>query len=135
MNVFQYAAIAERNWEENLSNISGFKHKYTFYSDFSIAEFCEVYMRDKNAVKKTFNTVMSSWKGSYKALTEIVLVLNHKAWSFAGNVDSSYLKCGNAWREAYQKLYCELYEKAKNEFYKLYGNDKEACRYYFEVTD
>ena len=119
----------------NLADMGCFKPKYTFYGDFSIAEFCEVYMRDKNAVKKTFNNVIRYWSGDYKCLTEIILVLNHKSWSFAQNVDSHYLNCGDDWRKHYTKLYTELYYKAVEKFFKLYNKDEDAKRYYYEITD
>lgn len=135
MNVFQYSTIAEANWRENLADMSGFQPQYTFYGDFSIAEFCEIYMRDKNAVKKTYNNVIRSWSGGYKALTEIILVLNHKAWSFEQKVDSNYLHCSEVWRIYYRNLYTELYNKAVEKFFKLYTKDKEAVAYYYEVTD
>ena len=135
MNVFQYGAICEKNWEINLSELNGYKRQYTFYSDFSIAEYCEVWCRDRNAVKKTFNNVIKSWGSSYKALTEIILVLNHKSWSFHGNVDSKYLKCGDEWRKFYEKLYTELYQKAVDKFFKLYTKNSEAVSYYYEITD
>ena len=38
MNVFQYAAIAEQNWKYNLEDMGAFRPQYTFYSDFSIAD-------------------------------------------------------------------------------------------------
>lgn len=135
MNVFIYSNTCELNWKENLADMGDFQPQYTFYSDFSIAEFCEVYMRDRNAVKKTFNNVIKSWGSSYKALTEIIMVLNHKAWSFANNVDSSYLKCGDEWRKFYEKLYTELYQKAVDKFFKLYTKNSEAVSYYYEITD
>ena len=135
MNVFQYITIAEQNWRQNLAEMSGFKPKYTFYGDFSIAEFCEVWMHDANAVRKTYNNVIKSWGSSYTALTEIILVLNHKSWSFDGDVDSSYLRCGEANRVAFTNLYTELYNKAVNEFYKRYEGNDEAMSYYYQVTD
>lgn len=135
MNVFQYAAIVEQNWKLNLGDMSGYTPKYTFYNDFAIAEFCEVYMRDKNAVKKTYNQVIKSWGNNIKALTEIVMVLNHKSWAFAENVDSKYLGVGENWREFYANLYTELYEKAVDFVYKKFSKNEEAMRYYYEVTD
>ncbi len=135
MNVFIYSNTCELNWKENLADMGDFQPKYTFYGDFSIAEFCEVYMRDRNAVKNTFNNVIRNWSSDYKCLTEIVMVLNHKAWSFANDVDSSYLKCGDEWREFYKKLYVEHYNKAVNKFFKLYRNNSEAVSYYYEITD
>ena len=127
MNVFQYSTIAEANWRENITDMSGFQPQYTFYGDFSIAEFCEIYMRDNNVIR--------SWSSGYKALTEIILVLNHKSWSFEQKVDSNYLHCSEVWRIYYRNLYTELYNKAVEKFFKLYSKDKEAVAYYYEVTD
>lgn len=137
MNVFQYSTTTEENWKANLANMTDWKPSYTFYSDFAIAEFCEVYMRDKNAVKKTFNRVIKSWGSSYKALTEIIMVLNHKSWAFAKpvRVDAKYLNVGDAWADYFVELYVELYEKARTEFFKRYGKNEEAKSYYYEVTD
>lgn len=135
MNVFQYSTTCEMNWKENLADMGDFKPEYTFYGDFSIAEFCEVYMRDRNAVKSTFNNVMRYWSSDYKCLTEIIMVLNHKAWAFAGKVDSHYLNCGEEWRKHYVELYTELYNKADEKFRKLYGKNDEAMSYYYRVTD
>lgn len=135
MNVFQYAAVTEQNWKVNLADMGNFQPKFTFYSDFGIAEFCEVYMHDKNAVKSTFNNVITNWSSDYHSLVEIILVLNHKSWSFKGNVDSSYLKCGKQWQDYYLKLYVELYRKADAKFWELYKDNAEATRYYYEVLD
>ena len=78
LNVFQYATLAEQNWKANLSDMSPYTTKYTFYYDFAIAEFCGEYMNDKNAIRSTYNNVIKSWGNNIEALTEIILVLNHK---------------------------------------------------------
>ena len=135
MNVFQYGAICEKNWEQNLANMSGYERKYTFYSDFSIAEFCEVWMHDRGAIVDTFNRVLESWGSSIEAMSEVVLVLNHKIWSFYDGVDSSYLKCGEVNRDKIARLYDKLWRKATNFVIEKFGNDKDAMRYYYEVTD
>lgn len=132
MNVFQYSTIAEMNWKRNLADMGCFVPKYTFYGDFSIADWYGV-----SSVKDTYKNVIKSWGGDYKALTEIVMVLNHKSWAFDGRVDSSYLgaRCTEEVRKAYIKLYAELYEKADAEFRKRYKDNAEAMSYYYEVTD
>lgn len=135
MNVFQYAFATEENWKANLADMTGWKPKYTFYSDFGIAEFCEIYMHDAGAVKDTFKRVMESWGSSYEALTEIVMVLNHKSWSFNDGVDSSYLGCSEENRMALAELYSNMYMKADEEFCKRFGNNSDAMSYYYEVTD
>ena len=135
MNVMQYAAVAEKNWKMNLAEMSGFQPKYTFYADFSVAEFCEVYLRDANAVKKTFNQVVKSWGTDYKAMTEIVMVLNHKSWAFAQKVDSKYLGLGDTRANEFAILYTELYYKADEMFCNKFKGNADAMAYYYEVTD
>ena len=135
MNVFQYSAVTEQNWKYNLGDMTDWKPSYTFYGDFSIAEFCEIYMHDANAVRKTYNNVIKSWGSCYKALTEIIMVLNHKAWSFDCKVDSSYLRCSETNRLALVSLYSNLYDLAVKEFFKRYGDNDEAKSYYYQVTD
>ena len=135
MNVFQYAAIAEKNWEANLSEMSGYKRKYTFYSDFSIAEFCETFMRDRGAVQDTYNRVIESWGSNIEAMAEIVMVLNHKIWSFYDGIDSKYMGCNDEGRKKFMYLYNDLYNKAKDFVYEKFGKDKEAMSYYYEVVD
>ena len=135
MNVFQYAAISERNWEANLADMGNYERKYTFYSDFGIAEFCEVYKADAGAVKDTYNRVEESWGSNIEAITEVVMVLNHKIWSFYDGVDSSFLGCSEEWRQHFMKVYQELYERCVAFIEKTFANDSEALSYYYEVTD
>jgi hypothetical protein len=135
MNVYQYAAISEKNWEANLADMGNYERKYTFYSDFGIAEFCEVYKADAGAVKDTYNRVEESWGSSIEAMTEVVMVLNHKIWSFYDNVDSSYLGCSEEWRQHFMEVYQELYERCVAFIEKTFANDSEALSYYYEVTD
>jgi hypothetical protein len=135
MNVYQYAAISEKNWEANLADMGNYERKYTFYSDFGIAEFCEVYKADAGAVKDTYNRVEESWGSSIEAITEVVMVLNHKIWSFYDNVDSSYLGCSEEWRQHFMEVYQELYERCVAFIEKTFANDSEALSYYYEVTD
>lgn len=135
MNVFQYAACVEQNWKLNLNEMSGYTPKYTFYNDFAIAEFCEVYMRDKNAVKKTYNQVIKSWGHNIEAITEIVMVLNHKIWAFYENVDSRYLGVSKETGKELAKLYDELWRKACEFVEKKFGKDEDAMAYYYEMTD
>ena len=135
MNVFQYAETCELNWRKNLAEISDFRPKYTFYYDFSIAEFCEVYMRDTNAVKNTFKNVLQSWGGNIKSITEVCMALNYKIWSFYYNVDSHYLNCGEQWKEKLLNTYNELYEKCNDFIFKKYGKDNKAMEYFYRITD
>lgn len=51
------------------------KFTTTFASDFTIAD-----RFGCKAVLDTFKRAFSEWKGDYRYLTDLVLVLNHKIW-------------------------------------------------------
>jgi len=88
----------------------------TFWMDFSIADRFGI-----PAIKDTFSRAFREWKTNYKYLTELVMVLNHKAWAWSEK------------SETVSKLYCDLYEKA-NDY--AYANLKgEELSFYFHVTD
>ena len=135
MNVFQYAAITEENWLANLADMTDFRPQYTFYSDFSIEEFCEVYMGDEGAVEDTYNRVKEYWLSDIKSATEVALVLNHKIWSFYGGVDSSYLNCDEKHRTSFCDLYAKLYEDCVSHIEKTFAGDEDALLYYYRATD
>ena len=109
MNVFEYSAKAEQNWKRNLEDMGAFRPQYTFYGDFSIADWY-----GEKSVRDTYKNAIESWGDDYKALTEIALVLNHKSWSFDGDVDSHLLgaRCTEEVRQRYVEVYAELYYKA-----------------------
>ena len=135
MNIFQYAALAEANWKANLSDMNPYTPKYTFYHDFAIAEFCEVYMKEKNAIRKTYNEVINAWGKNIKALTEIIMVLNHKLWAFYQKVDSHYLGVDDAKAMEFSRLYDTLWKEAQEVLYKNFEGNDEAMSYYYDITD
>ena len=57
----------------NIESETGYKPMTTFWQDFSIADAFGV-----AAVEDTFKRAFNEWKGNYKYLTELVMVLNHK---------------------------------------------------------
>ena len=61
----------------NIEKMTGYKPLTTFWSDFSMAEQFGI-----EAVKDTFKRAFEEWKGDYKFLTELVMVLNHKIWQW-----------------------------------------------------
>lgn len=134
-NAFTYSATAELNWKRNLSDFSGYEPQYTFYSDFSIAEFCEVFMKDREAVRKTYKKVLKEWGKNIKAITEAVMVLNHKIWSFHDKVDSKLMGCSDETAERLAVLYDELYHDCDEWIAEHYKDDKEALNYYYQTTD
>lgn len=132
MNIFQYSAVAEQNWLNNLAEMTNWKPKYTFYGDFSIADWY-----GESSIRDTYKNVIKSWGNGYEALTEIIMVLNHKSWAFACKVDSYYLgsRCTEQVRQRYIEVYSELYNKAVDFFFEKYKDDDKAKSYYYEVTD
>ena len=62
-----------------MAELTGYKMKTTFWDDFSIAD-----RFGTDAVKDTFNRAFNEWKGNVEYLTELVMVLNWKIWSWYG---------------------------------------------------
>lgn len=119
MNVFQYANLCERMFEENLGSLTGYERKTTFYADLSIAEWFGI-----DSVRETYDRVMKDWIEDVEYITEFVLCLNWKCWEHYYN--------GN---EKLSVLYNDLYRKADEYFLEHYKNDRKAIDYYYEVTD
>ena len=122
-NVFTYAFGVE-SWSRRF--LPNYAWAYTFVSDFAIADFLD----GAKAVKDTYRRIMQSYASNYKALTEIVISINVLSWA-----NDALSRQGYEGREEFIKLYSDLYYKAKDKFYKLYGKDKEKSNYFFEMTD
>jgi hypothetical protein len=103
-------------FKEYIRDLSGYETITTFWEDFSIADKFGV-----SAVKDTYNRAFNEWKGNYKYLTELVLVLNHKIWQH-------YEK-----NDALAKLYNDLWEKADE--YAYNNLDGEQLQYYIRTLD
>lgn len=99
--------------------------EYTFTNDFAIGDWY-----GEEGVRDTYKRVKESWLDDYKAWTEVVIALNLLAWAH-----DQLKRHGIDDRDRFIKLYSELYEEASDEFYKKYENNKEACHYYYEMTD
>lgn len=103
-----------RDW--NIKEITGYKPITTFYTDFSIAE-----KFGMKAVEDTFKRAFNEWKSDYKYLTELVMVLNWKAWEHCeSNTDVA-------------RAYCAMWEKADR--YAVNNLKGEELRYFYRVTD
>ena len=100
----------------NIEELNGYRPMTTFWSDFSIAD-----RFGYKAVIDTYKRAFNSWKHDYKYLTELVLVLNHKAWQHA---ETNPVLCD---------FYIQLYEQADN--YAIDNLKGHERRYFFEVTD
>ena len=103
-------------FKEYLRNLNGYETITTFWEDFSIADKFGI-----NAVKDTFNRAFNEWKGNYKYLTELVLVLNHKIWQH-------YEK-----NEALARVYNDLWEKA--DLYACNNLKGEELSYFYRILD
>ena len=95
----------------------GYKQITTFFEDFSIADHF-----GKSAIVDTFNRAFKEWKSNYKYLTELVMVLNWKAWEH--DADSNKSLC---------ELYISLYEKADS--YAVNNLKGDELSYFFRTTD
>ena len=93
------------------------REETTFWSDFSIAEHFGT-----AAIEDTYNRAMAQWKGHYKYLTELVLVLNGKLWHW-------YEKKDNALARVYEDLYFKARE------YALDNLKGEAFDFFYHHTD
>lgn len=103
-------------FKEYIRDLNGYETMTTFWEDFSIADKFGV-----SAVKDTYNRAFNEWKGNYKYLTELVLVLNHKIWQH-------YEK-----NEALANVYNDLWKKAEDY---AYNNLKgEELHYYISILD
>lgn len=79
----------------NIEKMTGYKPLTTFWSDFSTAEQFGI-----EAVKGTFTRAFEEWKGDYKFLTELVMVLNHKIWQWYEKNDELARVYNALWEEA-----------------------------------
>lgn len=92
----------------------------TFMQDFAIAD-----RFGAAAVKDTYERVIEEWHSDYRYMTELVIVLNQRCWSWWQRNHESELG----------RLYSDLYYKAKDKFYEIFANNEEACDYFFNMTD
>lgn len=121
-NVFNYAAANEKCFEKILAETCK-ERITTFFSDLSIAEWCEKNLGETNAIKDTYNRVCKEWLKDYKFFVEFIMSLNHKCWMWYGDNDKL---C---------QLYSNLYYDACDKFYNEYEGNEEACHYMYEMTD
>lgn len=111
--------IALANW--NIEEMTGYKPKTTFYTDFSIADHY-----GEEAIKDTYKRAFNEWKHDYEYLTELVMCLNWKIWE---HYDQSKTD-----EENYiARLYNDLWEKTD-----LYARDNlkgNELEYFYTTTD
>lgn len=121
-NVFSYSAGLEK-WVNDSLPLGPLK--FTFVSDFAIADWF-----GKSEVEDTYKRVKDEWLSDYEAFTEVVIALNMLSWA-----NDALRRQGYDGREEFIKLYADMYYKAREDFYAKYDGNKEACDYFFEMTD
>lgn len=100
----------------NIEALTGYKPKTTFWSDFTIADAFGV-----SAIRDTFKRAFAEWKGNHIYLTELVIVLNWKAWQYANK------------NNKYCTVYQELWEAADR--YAVENLKGDELSYFFATTD
>lgn len=123
--IFNYATkkyVAEER--ENLKakgeiimNVFGYETITTFWQDFSIGEMFGI-----AGVKDTYRKAFKEWKGNYKYLTELVMVLN---WKFHQHCEKE--------DPVYKTLYEELWREADS--YACENLKGEELSYFYRTTD
>lgn len=103
-------------WAEKMRNECGYEAKTTFWNDFSIAD-----RFGTNAINDTYKRAFKEWKGSTEYLTELVMVLNHKAWQWS----TSDVR--------YSELYNYLWEKTND--YAIDHLQGDDLKYFLQTTD
>lgn len=114
----QQFTIAIPHWP--VYEMTGYKPFTTFWQDFSIAD-----KFGPAAIKDTFKRAFNEWKGNYKYLTELCMVLNHK-------ISQHYNPQKDA-PNVLANLYNDLWQQADNYAYDNLQGDE--LRYYFDITD
>ena len=95
---------------------NGYNVQTTFWEDFSAADIFGL-----SAIQDTFNRAFEEWRGNYKYLTELTLVLNHKIWQYHEKIPE------------FAKLYNTLWEQAGQ--YAVETLKDDELSYYYDVTD
>ena len=95
----------------------GYKQITTFWQDFSIADAFGL-----DAIQDTYNRAFKNWKGNYKYLTELVMVLNWKLWQWNEKDNTEYVLL-------YEKLWTTADQWACDN---LKG---EELSYFYRTTD
>lgn len=119
LNIFQYAAVEEKHFEDTLAGFGDYERLTTFYSDLSIAE-----RYGENAIKDTYRNVIKSWMNDIQFITEFALCLNYKSWEWDSRENDSLVS-----------LYADLFYEAQDKIYDHYKDNEEALSYYYRITD
>ena len=117
------------NW--NIEELTGYKPKTTFYTDFSIAE---AYGLD--AIRDTYERAFNEWKTNTEYVTELVMVLNWKSFvhhdmALLAEQEGDELTADS--HTGLLELYCNLYEEA--DAWCMDNLKDDDLAYYIRTTD
>ena len=99
-----------------MCDMTGYEPKTTFWQDFTIAE-----PFGGKEIRETFSRVFQEWQSDVVYLTELVMVLNWKLWSWY------------EYNESIAEIYHELYEKA--DMYALDNLQGDELHYFLNTVD
>ena len=105
------------NWKKYAKEVYNYDMITTFGNDFDIAE-----IFGPDGIQDTYKRAFNEWKGNYKYLTELVLILNWKIWQ--------HWEAGD---ETTARIYNDLWDKtARYAAENLTGAELD---YYYRTTD
>ena len=116
-NVFNFSAVKQKMFTDNLKEMSGYETKTTFFSDLSVAEWF-----GKESIMDTHKRVVKEWFKNVEMFTEYVMALNHQSWFWYNNGNSEL-------SELYSDLYYQMRDKVLDNYK---GKD---LQYFLDVTD
>ena len=113
MNVFVYATLCERMFEDFLNSV-GMTRRTTFFADLSVAEWCE----GAKGVKDTYKRVFKEWKNDVVYMAEFVIALDQKIWmhyehnkELAQVYSGLWMECEDFCREHFKGVELSYYYK------------------------
>lgn len=113
----------------NITELTGYEPKTTFWLDFSIADKFGL-----QAIKDTYRQVMIEWHNDHTFITELAMVINHKCWEHYHRsrkdlkpfLDTDQHRQIGQW---YSKTYYELLDWADNNM------TEEDLAYFYKTLD
>lgn len=126
-NVFAYAHHCECNYKRNIRRDTTLGEvKTTFFTDLSVAEWCEQSMNDKNAVENTINNACEAWWDYPEYIIELLFAVNMKSWEQYTLGSGQYEQFRAFTREAhmnYARYYGEKYPELRDKILDHYIKD------------
>lgn len=130
INVFQYAEGNNRIFKRIMAE-NGYDSFTTFFGDLSIGEYTE----GEKGIRETHASVLQSWIGDIKYITEYCMALNHKIWQMYAYLNGQSQPVVQLDFERLMHVYNELWEDCEAKIFEHYENDSEAMAYFYRTTD